>query len=146
MSGLICHSYFHLSQPFLLLLFLNNAQTGIAFPAQWIPSHPLKHSACLSFNIQSDIFFIGESNTCIPNITDISPNLLNCTPSTNDCSFSSLSLSSHPPPLVSDSHFLSTFPPLADQSSQLPGYSATRLQPASLASPAAARLRTPERQ
>ena len=35
------------------------------------------------------------------------------------------------------------FPPLPTQSTQLPGYSATFVQPASLASPAAARLRTP---
>lgn len=40
-------------------------------------------------------------------------------------------------------HHLSTLPPFSAQSSQLPGYSPTLDQPASLASPAAARLRTP---
>ena len=42
--------------------------------------------------------------------------------------------------------YLSTSPPFSNHSNQLPGNSPTLVHPASLASPAAARLRTPDRQ
>lgn len=53
------------------------------------------------------------------------------------------SLSPCPPLSQTNRNHLCTSPPFFSQSIQLPGYSPTLFHPASLASPAAARLRTP---